>query len=129
MQHPRGIVMSHKAKVFYVTGSHTIFKITDTGISDVNYFFFSIIIRYFSGMISVFAGSGNPGNTDGLGTIAMFNYPCGIAIDQQSGNLYVCDSANHEIRRITPQGMSHYLFIIYCSHKIKEKSQRLLVQN
>ncbi len=35
--------------------------------------------------------------------MALFDTPCGIAIDPQ-GNLLVADTANHRIRKITPQG-------------------------
>ena len=37
-------------------------------------------------------------------TVAQFNNPHGIAIDQQ-GNVYVADRFNHLIRKITPQGV------------------------
>ena len=35
--------------------------------------------------------------------IGEFNCPCGLAVDRQ-GNLYVCDSYNHRIQKITPNG-------------------------
>jgi sugar lactone lactonase YvrE len=56
------------------------------------------------GEVSTLAGSGSLGNADGLGTAASFNYPTGIAIDA-TGNLYVADSENHKIRKITPAGV------------------------
>lgn len=34
-----------------------------------------------AGMVTVLAGSGNPGNTDGVGMAAQFKQPHGIAID------------------------------------------------
>ncbi|MDI9332688.1 MAG: hypothetical protein QM527_15620 [Alphaproteobacteria bacterium] len=40
--------------------------------------------------------------TDAVGTAAQFNLPTGIALDP-SGNLWVADSQNHLIRRITPK--------------------------
>jgi len=52
------------------------------------------------GVLSVWAGSG-AGNKDGTGTGAMFSSPGGIAF-APSGDLYVADSGNSTIRRITP---------------------------
>jgi sugar lactone lactonase YvrE len=54
---------------------------------------------------ALFAGSlGGPGSADGLGAAARFNYPQGIASDS-SGNLYVADTENFTIRKITPAGV------------------------
>jgi hypothetical protein len=73
-------------------------------------FAISLIIHFFffKGVSSVFAGS-ESGNQDGVGTNARFNLPYGIAIDQQSGTLFVSDQSNHNIRMITPQGKSFLL--------------------
>src|SRR5581483_7270572 len=46
---------------------------------------------------------GGPGPTDGTGSTAQFNQPTGLAIDS-SGNVYVADSYNFTIRRITADG-------------------------
>ncbi|MCD0487364.1 DUF6443 domain-containing protein [Pedobacter sp. MC2016-14] len=56
-------------------------------------------------MVSTLAGgSFFPGYADGPGTQAQFNLPSGMDVDEMS-NLYVADSENHCIRKITPQGM------------------------
>jgi sugar lactone lactonase YvrE len=57
------------------------------------------------GAVTLFAGSptGAIGNSDGTGQSALFSAPNGIAIDS-SGNLWVTDSANNEIREITIPG-------------------------
>lgn len=56
-----------------------------------------------AGVVTTFAGSGTAGNSDGTGTAATFNTPDGIAIDS-TGNLWVTDSGNNEIRKITTPG-------------------------
>lgn len=56
------------------------------------------------GFVSVFAGSPDQGGyKDGVGADVRFEYPVGIEIDG-NGNLYVSDSANFVIRKITPSG-------------------------
>jgi hypothetical protein len=55
------------------------------------------------GMVSTLAGTGFAGNMDGLGTIAQFNAPVGIAVDA-AGTLYVTETINGQIRKITPTG-------------------------
>ncbi len=56
-----------------------------------------------TGVVTTFAGS-TFGTADGLGSNAQFKFPMGIAISI-SGNIYVCDSGNHRIRKILPSGM------------------------
>jgi sugar lactone lactonase YvrE len=57
-----------------------------------------------TGSVTTLAGSpGTAGFQDGQGGAAQFNRPQGIAIDG-SGNLYVADTGNNVLRRITPSG-------------------------
>jgi serine/threonine protein kinase, bacterial len=54
--------------------------------------------------VSTTAGSGSLGSADGQGISASFSYPSGIAVDS-SGNLFVADTNNHKIRRISSSGL------------------------
>ena len=53
-------------------------------------------------IVSTLAG-GARGFADGIGSAAQFSFPSGIAIDA-AGNIYVVDSWNHRIRKVTPEG-------------------------
>ena len=68
------------------TGNHRIRKVTPAGV------------------VSTFAGSGNATFTDGTGTSASFFYPHAVAVDA-SDNVFVADTYNHRIRRITAGGV------------------------
>jgi streptogramin lyase len=56
-----------------------------------------------SRVVSTFAGSAGTGSADGTGSAARFNLPNGAAVDS-AGNVYVADTFNHTIRKITPSG-------------------------
>jgi hypothetical protein len=52
-----------------------------------------------------FAGkAGESGNVDGAGGAARFALPFGVTLDN-SGNVYVADSGNDNVRKITPTGV------------------------
>jgi sugar lactone lactonase YvrE len=55
-----------------------------------------------AGLVTTHAGlAGNPDSADGIGAAARFNSPNGIAVDSAT-NIYVADTYNHTIRKITP---------------------------
>jgi sugar lactone lactonase YvrE len=54
-----------------------------------------------AGLVSTLAGNGTAGKSNGKGSGATFNSPFGLAVDA-SGNIYVADSGNNLIRKITP---------------------------
>ena len=86
--HTMGIAVDSVGNV-YVTDmdNHTIRKITQ------------------SGVVTTLAGSpGVSGSADGTGSAARFNCPVGLAIDAL-GNLYVGDTNNCTIRKVTPAGV------------------------
>ncbi len=57
-----------------------------------------------NGTVTTFAGfAGTPGSTNGVGSVARFNAPLGLALAGNS-DLFVADSGNHAIRRITSDG-------------------------
>ncbi len=79
-------------------------------ISDASNNFFtidggSVKIRKISndGIVSTLAGAGT-GNQEGQGTDASFLFPSNLASDN-FGNIFISDSGNHRIRKITSTGL------------------------
>ncbi|MBI4660466.1 MAG: hypothetical protein HY735_16640 [Verrucomicrobia bacterium] len=69
------------------TGNHIIRKITSAGV------------------VSTLAGTAlRQGSGDGAGSAARFAFPQGVAVDS-AGNVYVADSGNDTIRKITQDGV------------------------
>ncbi len=56
-----------------------------------------------AGQVTTIAGNGYSGASNNPGRESSFDYPYGIAVDA-SGNIYVADSGNNLIRKITPSG-------------------------
>ncbi|MDB5101659.1 MAG: repeat containing protein [Cyanobacteria bacterium RYN_339] len=56
------------------------------------------------GQVGTLAGADTAGNKDGKGREAAFNHPEALAIDP-IGNLYVVDSYNAAVRKVTPAGV------------------------
>ena len=85
---PCGLAVDGKG-VLYVAdaGNHIIRKVTSAGV------------------VSTLAGTaGTSGSTDGPCSRALFNQPRGVAVDG-AGNVFVADSGNRCIRKISPDGM------------------------
>jgi len=69
--------------------------------------YLNALIRKISptGVVTTYAGqTPHAGSADGAASQASFRYPFGITADS-SGNLYVADSNNDTIRKITPAGV------------------------
>jgi sugar lactone lactonase YvrE len=89
---PDGVATDSAGNVYVAdSGNHTIRKITAAGAA------------------STLAGTaGSPGSTDAAGPLARFNFPRGVATDS-ANNVYVADTNNHTIRKITPAGVTSTL--------------------
>jgi hypothetical protein len=59
------------------------------------------------GKIATVAGTGTPGlsGDGGKGTAARLNAPMGLAVNVNTGVLFIADTGNHRIRRLTPDGI------------------------
>ena len=56
------------------------------------------------GVVTTLVGNGTAGSADGTGATARFQYPRGVSLDSL-GNVYVADTNNQAIRKITPGGV------------------------
>ena len=61
--------------------------------------FYNMRTWHASGFVSVLAGDGQDNYVDGVGTMASFSSPVGLAITS-SGTAYVADRTNHVIRKV-----------------------------
>jgi sugar lactone lactonase YvrE len=93
-RNPGGLAVDGGGNIYVAdTGNGVIRKITPSG-----------NVTTLAGGINInMHGERIGGFIDGQGTSAKFNYPNGVAVDG-SGNVYVADTGNHRIRKITPSG-------------------------
>lgn len=57
-----------------------------------------------NGAVLTYAGTGSVGSRDGMREAAEFNVPEGFCTDE-SGNIYIADTGNHTIRKISADGI------------------------
>ncbi len=81
---PQGIAVD-SAGALYITSNNSVLKVTSNGV------------------VAKLAGNDSAGFADGTSGAALFNHPLGVTVDS-SGNVYVADSINQAIRKISPQG-------------------------
>ena len=62
------------------------------------------IRKIAGGVVTTFAGSGVSGSLDATGILAQFNQPSALTVDS-TGNVYVADTYNSTVRKITPAGV------------------------
>jgi len=85
---PKGVATDRAGNVYVAdSGNNTVRKISPTG-----------VVSTLAGAAGIF------GSTDGFGAVAQFHGPTGIAVDR-AGNVYVADSDDSIVRKITPAGM------------------------
>ncbi len=85
---PSGVAVDSEGNVYVAdTSNHTIRKVTPAGV-----------------VTTMVGSAGETGSDNGTTSVARFNGPSGVAVDSL-GNLYVADTSNHTIRRVTPGGV------------------------
>src|SRR6266850_7423131 len=64
------------------------------------------------GQVSTLAGAGRPGYSDGDAASALFDTPCAIVVSAD-GTLYVADTGNNQLRKITTAGQVTTLTVTF----------------
>jgi sugar lactone lactonase YvrE len=84
--HPNGIALGADGSIYVADSDNHAIRVIDK-----------------SGNVTVLAGNGVQGNIDAVGKEAKFNHPTDLAV-AKDGTVYVADSLNNAIRKITTDG-------------------------
>jgi hypothetical protein len=95
LETPSGVVLDGAGTMYIADGGHNKIRVVAPPVSPATV-----------GVIHTFAGSGDAGfsGDGGSATAANLNSPTGVALDG-AGNLYIADTGNNRIRKVTPAGM------------------------
>jgi sugar lactone lactonase YvrE len=86
--YPQGLAVDASGNVFVADGyNHKIRKISPLG------------------AVSTLAGTGSAGSTDGDGAVARFDTPYTVTVSSDGSVVYVGDTSNHTVRKITSAGL------------------------
>lgn len=85
-EHPAGLAIDSKGSIYVADSENNAIRVITK-----------------DGKVSTIAGSGKLGSDDGIGAEASFDHPSDIAV-AKDGTVYVADTLNHSIRKITPAG-------------------------
>lgn len=89
--YPQGVAVDNAGNLYVAdTFAYTIRKVTPVGTDWV--------VTTLAGLAESY------GSQNGIGSAARFNAPTSVAVDS-TGNVYVADTLNHLIRKVTPAGV------------------------
>jgi len=85
-EHPAGLAIDSKGSIYVADFENNAIRVITK-----------------DGKVSTLAGSGKLGSDDGVGEAASFDHPSDVAV-AKDGTVYVADTLNHAIRKITSDG-------------------------
>lgn len=91
--HPTDVAINSAGTIFVVdSGNHAIRQISN-------------------GKVTTIVGGKSEGDADGSRQIALFNYPTCVAVHPVNGNVYVSDTENNKVKRITESSKAESLSV------------------
>ena len=88
---PQGLAVDSQQRIYVADNSNDVIRVVDL-----------VKVRTDPAYVTTLAGTpGVAGTTNGPAATAQFNQPDGVAVDAVSGAVYVADSANNVVRKIS----------------------------